>query len=261
MSQLQPINPPPGAPPRRPNAPLGVVFADPREAGSFQDRLTILSTVHGAGFTVHQGAVNERAVFVLLTDPAPEATAGGVEALIAGHRPGWIVAAGFAQALDDSWNHGELLLAERVVAQSGQELTPDLPPELAAASGRLKLRSGRLLTDARLLRNPDEKRELGRRHQAAAADRQAFHVGAVCRREGIPFLAVRVIAETVGEQLPADVAHLTTRPTLARRLGALAGALVHRPGSIKDVWKHYEASVAAAATLAKALAELVPLLP
>jgi hypothetical protein len=70
-----------------------------------------------------------------------------------------------------------------------------------------------------------------------------------------------VISETVSERLPADVAHLTTRPTLARRLGALAGALVHRPSSIKDVWKHYEASVAAAATLAKALTELVPLLP
>ena len=56
------------------------MFADTREAGSFLDRLTILSTVHGAGFSIAQGAVSERAVFVLLTGAEPDSTAGGVEA-------------------------------------------------------------------------------------------------------------------------------------------------------------------------------------
>ena len=261
MNQLQPADSSPRASPLRASAPIGVVFADAREAGSFLDRLAILATVHGAGFTIHQGAVNERSVLVLLTGAEPEATAGGVEALIAGHRPRWIVSAGFAQALDESWRHGQLLLAERIVTQVGRELAADVPAELAAASGRLKLRSGRLLSVDRPLHAPEAKLAAGRQYGAAAADRQAFAVGTVCRSERTAFLAVRVIAEAVDERLPADVARVSTRPTLARRLGALAGALVHRPGSIKDVWKHYEASVAASAALAKTLTELVPLLP
>ena len=261
MSQLQPIDSSPRAHHPRPSAPIGVVFADTRESGSFQDRLTILSTVHGAGFTIHQGAVSERAVLVLLTGAEPDQTAAGVEALIAGHRPGWIISAGFAQALDDSWKHGELLLAEQIVSQAGHEISPTVPSELTAVRERLRLRSDRLLTVERPLGDPGERRAAGCEFQAAAADRQAFVVGTVCQREGFPFFAVRVIAEEVADRVPADVAHLTSRPTLARRLGALAGALVHRPGSIKDVWNYYEASVTASAALAKTLAELVVLLP
>jgi nucleoside phosphorylase len=239
---------------------VGVVFAESRASGCFEDRLSAVTTLHGAGFTVQQGTLEKRPIVVLLAGDTPHQPGRAVDALISGHRPGWIIAAGLAHGLDDRLRRGDLLLADRVVDGRGNELLIAAPFDPAQLARQSKLRTGRLLSINQPLRRPEEKRDLGCRFEAMVADPVAFEIAAVCQRERVPFLAVHVVADAVDDLLPADVAHWAGRPSLVRRLGALAGALVHRPGSAKDMWNYYESSVAASAALAEALTGLIRLL-
>jgi nucleoside phosphorylase len=210
---------------------------------------------------VRKGLLERRPLVALLAGDAPRQLDRAVEALVSGHRPGWMIAAGLAHGLDDRLRRGDVLLADRIIDVSNHELTVDVPSGTARAAQQANFQTGRLLSIDQTLRRPEEKREAGRRFAAVAAASAAFEIAAVCQRERVPFFAVHAIADAVDDRLPADVAHWAGRPTLVRRLGALAGALVHRPASAKDMWNYYESSLAASAALAKALAALVRLLP
>ncbi len=236
-------------------APVGVIFGNPAESGCFDDQLAAAVTVQGAGFAVRSGGLSGRRVVSVVAGGSAEEIARSVERLLAGHRPAWIVAAGFATALDDRLRHGDILLAETVVGPDGEELSLSPLPDLVGGS---QLKLGRLLSVHRAERDPRERRKMGQLYGAAAADCDSLAAARVCRRENVRFLAVRVISETVDEQVPADIRRSSGRPTLMRRVSALAGAVVHRPGSLKDYWRHYESTLSASAALAKALAEIVP---
>jgi hypothetical protein len=63
--------------------------------------------------------------------------------------------------------------------------------------------------------------------------------------------------DSVDDELPPEVRRLTSRKTAAQRIGAVAGSLVRRPSSIKDLWNVYETSLAASNTLATFLEAVV----
>ena len=239
--------------------PMGIVFGDARAAGCFEDRLGMLATLHGAGFTIRRGLLERRTILVMAAGATPQ-VGHSVEAFIAGHRPRWMIASGLAHGLDEQLRRGDVLLADQIVESAGNQLEIAPQSELSRLVHSARRHQGRLLSCDLLLRLPEEKRDLGHRFGALAAARSAFEVGEVCRREKVPFLAVHAVADGMNDRLAADVTHWAARPSLVQRLGALAGAIVHRPGSAKEMWNHYESSVAAAATLADALTEVIRLL-
>ncbi len=83
---------------------------------------------------------------------------------------------------------------------------------------------------------------------------ETLAVAEVCQRERQRFLAVRVISDALEEELPADVEHLVTRTTWARRIGAAAGTVIRRPSTVKDLWRFRETAL----VCAKKLAEFLP---
>jgi hypothetical protein len=56
--------------------------------------------------------------------------------------------------------------------------------------------------------------------------------------------------DAVDDEVPPEIRRLTSRKTAAQRIGAVAGSLVRRPSSIKDLWNVYESSLVASQTLA-----------
>jgi nucleoside phosphorylase len=232
-------------------------MANSLESGSFDDRLACATTVRGNGFLVRQGVVQGRPVAVMLVGTKPDQITRGVEALLFGHWPRSIAAAGFASGLVDRLERGDLVVADSITGAGGEPISLDrkLDRDLLARTPRLI--TGRLLTLEQSSHRPAEKRALGLEHKALAADRQSFSVAKVCRRENVPFFAVRVIVDSVDDDVPADVRRLTSRKTAAQRIGAIAGSLVRRPSAIKDLWNVYEMSLAASQTLAKFLESVV----
>ncbi len=113
------------------------------------------------------------------------------------------------------------------------------------------------MTADRVIRLPDEKQALGQQHDAMAVDMETFAVAEVCQRREVRFLAVRVINDTVDEELPVDVEHLLEQKTMPGKLGAATGAIWRRPSSLKDMYQLRENALVASERLAKFLDGMV----
>ncbi len=236
---------------------LGVVFALGIEAGGLEDLLTDVVTTRGRGFVVRQGALKDRQVALILSGAGRPAAAKATEALITGHRPGWVLAAGLAGGLNPKLHRGDILLADHLVDTAGNQLALDLKLDLAALCRTPGAHVGRLLTADSVVRRPDEKCPLGRLHDAMAVDMESFAVAEVCRRHQVRFLAVRVINDAVDDELPPDVENLLAQKTGPARLGAAVGAVWRRPASFKDIYQLKENALLCSDRLGKFLARLI----
>jgi len=235
----------------------GVIFALGIEAAGLEDLLAGMVTTQGHGFVVRQGGLAGRHVGLVLSGPGRENAAKATEALVAGHHPLWVISAGFAGGLDPRLRRSDILMVDHVVDTQGNQLTLDLKIDPAALAESPGIHVGRLLTADRVVRLPDEKQALGRQYHALAVDMETFAVAEVCHRRQVRFLAVRVINDAAGDELPRDVERLLAQKTGAARLGAAIGAIWRRPGSVKDLFKLKENALVASDRLAKFLAGMI----
>ncbi len=235
---------------------VGLVFALPIEAGGFVDKLSGAIKTAGAGFVAREGGLAGRRIVAIESGAGCEHASQATEALILGHRPQWIISAGFAGGLDERLKQGDILMADSIAAPDGRNLAIDfkMPPEP-------HLHVGRLLTVDRVIADPAEKRSLGEQHAALAVDMETLGVAEVCSREKVRFLSVRVIIDEVDRTLPRDIDLLVKKKSTAGRLGAAAGAIVRRPSSVKDMWQLKEDALVGSERLAKFLAGIVEQLP
>jgi len=236
---------------------VGVVFALPIEAGPFTDRLDGVLSIKGTPTTLKQGGLQGRNVVVAISGPGQQAAANAADVLLLGHRPQVLLTAGFAGGLTDELTVGDFLLADRIIKQSGPPIEIANRPDTATLTGKSRLLTGPLLTGDRIVRLPTDKRRLAEQHQALAVDLETYAVAEMCRRRETRCVAVRVISDSVHDELPADIEHLMNQATLMGKLGALTGTLSRRPSRAKDLWKLRETAVHCADRLAKLLAELV----
>jgi adenosylhomocysteine nucleosidase len=239
---------------------VGIVFALDLESGYFEDRLAGKIAVHGHGFTVRTGGIKGRGVAVVVTGHGQLAARRGAEALIAGHRPRWVISAGFAGGLAPQVTRSDIIMANVVLGENGQRLAIDvhLPNDDPPTKG---LHAGALITVDRIARTTAEKRSLGEKYGALAVDMESLAVAQVCQQEKQRFLAIRAITDGLDDELPRDVERLLNKKTLAKRLGSAAGSLVRRPSVAKDLWNLRESAITAAVRLAKFLESVVVQLP
>jgi adenosylhomocysteine nucleosidase len=244
----------PAGPP--PPCDVGLVFALGIEQGGLEDLLGGVVVTQGTDFVARQGSLKGRNVVLIEAGVGPLAAARGTQALLAGHRPAWVISAGFSGALDPRLKRGDIVMADSITDGEGHRLSIDfkISPEAAATRG---LHVGRLLTVDRIVRLPEEKRALGQRHEALAVDMESWAVGEVCRQAKTRFMAVRIVSDAVDDELPADIERLAAQKSNAARLGAAAGAIFRRPSSIKDMLKLKEDALVAGDRLAKFLSGVI----
>jgi adenosylhomocysteine nucleosidase len=237
---------------------VGLVFALGIEAGGLVDRLAGVIGTHGAGFVAREGGLAGRRVVIVEAGAGAVSAARGTEALLAGHKPRWVISAGFAGALAPQLRKGDIVMPDRLVDLSGRQLDVDfrIDPAVLAATARLHV--GRLLTADRIIGDTAEKRLLGERHTALAVDMETFAVAEVCRREKVRFMAVRVVSDEVDRQLPREVDNLVRQKSNVGRLGAATAAIFSRPSSIKDLWQLKEDALVASERLGQFLAGVIP---
>jgi adenosylhomocysteine nucleosidase len=251
------------ATPRDRSCDVGLVFALPIEAGAMEDRMQGVLATEAGGLKFRQGGLRGRSIVLVQAGIGTTAAAKATELLIAGHQPQWVISAGFAGGLQTQIARGDFLLASEVCNEQGQRLAISLQLPADQAGGPPRVHGGKLLSIDRALRDSAEKQSLGQTHDAAAVDRESFAVADVCRREKTRFLAVRIIRDAVGDELPPEIQHLARQKTHAARWGAALGAIVNRPGSIKDMLQVKEDTLVCADRLAKFLegvvVQLVPM--
>jgi adenosylhomocysteine nucleosidase len=237
---------------------VGIVFALGMEAGGLVDRLAGVIATEGAGFVAREGGLNGRRVVLVEAGAGREAATRATEVLLAGHRPRWVISAGFAGGLAPGLRQGDILMPDRLADMSGRQLEVDFRIDPATLASNPRLHVGRLLTVDRVIGGAEEKALLGQQYSALAVDMESLAVADVCRRERVRFLAVRVISDAVDERLPPEVDNLVRQKSRAGRIGAVSVALWRRPSSIKDLWKLREDALLASERLGHFLAGVIP---
>lgn len=247
----------------RPNVPcdVAVVFALGIEAGGLEDLLTSVVITNACGLKLHQGTLHDRVVVVAETGLGAQAATAGTQAVLAGHRPTWLISAGFAGGLDRRLRRGDIVMANSLMDGHGRRLAIDLKldPQKAAATRRLHI--GPCLTTDKILYRSSDKARLGAECEALAVDMESWAVGDVCRQAKTPFLAVRIISDAVDDELPPDVEALARQRSALARFGAAAGAVVRRPSSIKDMLQLRQDALVLSDRLARFLAGMIEQLP
>ena len=237
---------------------VGVVFSPPAASGGLLDLLSDVTSNRGSGFSARQGTLGGARVVLVKPDSTGAAAASAAtEALISGHRPGWVIAAGFAAGLRPGLARGDLVMADSLTGSDGQRVAIDLKIDPAGTAGAARSHVGRIVTVDALPRRAEEKHRLGRETDALAADTIAYAVAEVCRERELRFMAVHVIRETVDDELPKDVKHVVEQKSTAGMLGAMTGAIFRRFSSVKDIWRLKEDSLIASDRLAKSLASTI----
>ncbi|NIA69839.1 phosphorylase [Pelagibius litoralis] len=139
---------------------------------------------------------------------------------------------GIAGALDPRLTAGDLILAETVVTPGGQRHPCDRV-WLQAVSENLReggavAIGGSILGSAKVLLSTNDKAAAFAASACQAVDMESHAVAAVAARSGVPFLALRAIADMAGDALPSFVTKVVTSEGEPDRLKASA-ALLRRP--------------------------------
>lgn len=248
-----PLDSPPAA--KSEDCHLGIVVSAKTETGSILDRLCGVIKTKGYGFIIYEGSLQGRRIAVVESGCGPADAAAATRALLGGHRPAWVVAAGFAGALVPTLRRGDLLIADSVADESGRRLNIDI--QSREETGNREFYGGRIVSVAQQPASPAAKRELAARTQALAVDTSSMAVAEVCRESDVLCLVVRIIRDSLEDSLPDEVKNLRRQESFAGRLGAAAGALAKRPSSAKDWWKLKQESLHSADRLALFLENII----
>jgi adenosylhomocysteine nucleosidase len=177
--------------------------------------------------------------------------------LLDGHRPAWMISAGFAGALNPALERNDLALPEEVIDPEGHRFAVDRPEALGSGVRHV---AGRLLTVDRLILDRAEKAELCGNTGADLVDLESSAVAALCAERLVRFLSIRVVSDDARTSLPREVASLLTRSG-SYRVGAALRAIWSRPSSIKDFWTLHEHALEAADRLARFVVRCLGELP
>ncbi len=235
----------PLAPPPEP-ADVGIVAALPIEVAPLIARLHDTRKYSSERHTIIEGLCGPKLVTLIVTGPGRKAARRGTELLLAGHRPRWVVSAGFAGALDPALGRNEVLLPDEVLDPDGNLARVGLEVHEEVSGPRI--RAGRLATVDEIVRTVAEKAELRERTGAVAVDMETAAVARVCADRGVRFLGLRIISDVADVDLPPEILTILG-PSGGYRVGAALGAIWKRPGSLKDLFRLREHALEAARKL------------
>ena len=184
-----------------------------------------------------------RRVILTHTGIGTVAAEKSVRALLAAHRPRWLLSTGYAGALDPALAHGELFLATNFTA-----------PELLARSTAHR---GILTTQATAAETPLAKAALARATGAQAVDLETSAIARVCAEHGIPMLSLRAISDTAGAEIPVPL-HISYDLARQRpRILALLAFLVGNPSRIPPFMRFVRGLAPARAALTTAVVAII----
>ena len=231
-------------------ADVGVVAALTIEIAPFLARLERVRKYSNGRVAIVEGELGGKLVAVCVAGPGRTAAQRGASLLLGGHKPSWLVSAGFGGALDPALKRDDLVVGREVVSPEGERLGIDFA--LGEPEGSGPVRSGVIATADAIIRTAEEKAELRARTGADVVDMETSAVAKVCADRGIRFLPVRVVSDEAGIDLPPEVAAILGRSG-GYRVGAALGAIWRRPSSVKDLWALREHAVSAADRLSRFL--------
>lgn len=236
---------------------VAVIFATGSESGGLEDLLSDVRRTQGSSFVVAQGTLAGRRVAIAISGVGLDKARRATAAVILGHKPRWVLSAGFAGGLQPELAKGDFVMVDKIVDTAGKQLSIDLHIDADQMRRHPGLHVGRILSVDRLIPKPKEKASLGQQHSALSVDMESIAVAEACRAERVRFLGVRIISDAVDEELPAELSVIITRSNTVRKMGSAFGSLMRRPGVAKDFLRLREDGLQASGRLAKFLVGVI----
>lgn len=250
----------PRAAPLPVSADVGIVAAMPIEVGFLTDRLEGVRRYEGASSTVIEGEHGGKLVAVIVGGPGRDAARAATNLLLDGHKPRWIVSAGFAGALDPELRRNDILLPNAILGPYGLRFQIDLKLEFPEDAPGRRILSGTLATVDALVRSARDKAALRERLHAEIVDMETSSVAEVCADRAVRFLSIRVVSDDASTELPAEFDQLMHQKG-ARQAGSALRAIWNRPSSLKDFWRLHSQGQEAADRLADVTLSAISRLP
>jgi nucleoside phosphorylase len=229
---------------------IAVTFALLEESSEFLRRLRTKSRADRDGIATIRGKIGDRDVEVLHTGVGEKVCRQRLGRFLEDQQFDLLISTGFAGALNDELQVGDLLFAKNF---STIELN-----EKRSSFSRLPIHIADLLTAPTLIDSSDERTEIARTSGAAAVDMETEFIARACAAHGIPLLSLRVISDTPREPFPAPAHVLFDIATQRTDLPKLATFFLTHPNRISRLIQFARRIANARKILATALVEIVP---
>ncbi len=203
---------------------IAVTFALPAESSEFLKRLGNRSRTDRSEIPTIRGTIENREVEVLHTGVGEKVCRQRLAKFLKGQRFDYLISTGFAGALNDELQVGDLLLAKNF---STIELS-----EVVLSISSLRIRAANLLSVPAMIHSSDERSEIARRSGAAAVDMETEFIARACAEHGIALLSLRVITDTPRQPFPAPPKSLFDIERQRTPIIALAKFLIAHPKRI-----------------------------
>jgi nucleoside phosphorylase len=173
---------------------IAVTFALPAESSEFLKRLENKSRADRNGVRVIWGNLDDRDIEVLHTGVGEKVCRQRVGRFLEDQQFELLISTGFAGALSDELQVGDLLLAKNFSTFDFNE---------KRYFSRLPIHMLDLSTAPTLIDSSDERNKVARTSGAAAVDMETEFIARVCAAHGVPLLSLRIITDTPHEPFPA----------------------------------------------------------
>ena len=212
---------------------IAITFALPAESQEFLLSLSNKSRDDRDGILTIRGKIDDRAIEVLHTGVGENVCRRRMAKFLSATgriRRGehdqhfdYLISAGFAGALNDQLQLGDLLLAKNFSTVRTEE-------NFSLSS--LQIHMADLLTVPALIDSREERNKLALTSGAVAVDMETEFIARACAAHGIPVLSLRVISDTPTELFPAPANVLFDIERQQTRMPKLAAYLVGHPHRI-----------------------------
>ncbi len=171
---------------------IGITFAVRSESSELISRLR----ERQRSDNLVSGKIDNREVAIVHTGVGAKYCNERLEILLHKTRPKLVISSGFAGAVSDELEVGDLILAENFS-----------DPELIATAVRVlasrQPRRVKLFTSTSIIDSISERNEIARAADAAAVDMETGAIVAACKAHGVPLLSLRAISDTARDRFPA----------------------------------------------------------
>jgi nucleoside phosphorylase len=174
---------------------IAVTFALPAESSGFLNRLHNRTRSDRNGAATIRGKIDNRAIEIFHTGVGEKVCRQRMAQFLQDRQLDCLISAGFAGALNNQLNVGDLLLAQNfstVELSKTRSLLVNLPIHVA-----------NLLTVPSMIDSNEERNKIARATGAAAVDMETEFIARACAEHGVPLLSLRVISDTPRQRFPA----------------------------------------------------------
>ncbi len=204
---------------------IAVTFALPAESSEFICLLQNRARLRSAGIERITGTLHGQSVCVMHTGVGEKSTRARLGSFLEGQTPGLLISAGFAGALRETMQVGDLLLAENFS-------TAALLANARAALSENQIAVTSLTTAHAVIDSVDTRRQIRDATGAAAVDMETEFIAELCAARGIPMLSLRAITDTPSSPFPCPPHVLFNMERQKTEFAPLFWYLLTRPAAI-----------------------------